>query len=281
MSAIGPAGRASLMAHLVAYYPDRESSFHTALGLVDAGVDFLEIQFPFSDPTADGPAIQEACATALETGFTMAGGFQLVGELAQRTDRPIMLMSYAGPVFARGVARFVSEAAERGVAGLIVPDLPLDPQYNEGLFEAARGAGIEAVPVVVAGAPEERVRLVLEWEARYVYVALRRGTTGDQTTLTPEAVAFLDRIRSAGVYTFAGFGVSSREQVEQLGAHADSVVVGSAFVRTVHARKEYGPAQVRNGVYHLAAELVGGPRGPASRNGRRRRGRSRSGLGRL
>lgn len=126
-----------LMTHIVAFFPDRETSYRIAEAMIDEGSRFLEVQFPFSDPTGDGPLIEEACQAALRGGFTTDRGFAFLQELAAKIPAlregraEVFLMTYASLLFARGVKRFVREARQAGVRGLIIPDLPLDS--DEGL----------------------------------------------------------------------------------------------------------------------------------------------------
>ncbi len=266
----------TIMAHLVAHYPDPERSLAVAEGLVDGGASYLEVQFPFSDPTADGPVIQHACQYALDGGFSVDAGFDFVRALASVAARgpgadaaaeaaddaggpravPIFIMSYASLLFARGVRRFLEDGARAGATGFILPDLPLD--YDEGVFAAARDVGTTIVPVTVTSARETRVALLLESRPEYVYVALRSGTTGAKTELGEENLRFLDRLRDAGVRAMAGFGVSERAQVEALDPHVHATVVGSAFVRTVTTHASEQPEQLRAHMAAQARSLVGG-----------------------
>ena len=135
-----------IMAHMVASFPDRAGSLKVARALVDGGASMIEVQFPFSDPMADGPDIQAACARALSAGFTVSDGFELVGEICSATTVPVYIMSYANLLFAKGIDRFLAETKDAGARGVIVPDLP--PDYDEGLFRSAAGLGLSAVPVL-------------------------------------------------------------------------------------------------------------------------------------
>jgi len=222
-----------IMAHMVAFYPDRAGALEAARGLVEGGCSYLEVQFPFSDPTADGPDIQRACAVALASGFTVNEGFRLIADLRGFVCVPVFLMSYANLLFARGIDRFLAECRERGVRGVIVPDLP--PDYDEGLFGLAESQGLAAVPVVSPSMRDQRLARIESLGPEYVYATLRTGTTGTFTAIDAASLSFLQRIRSlAGdrsVKILGGFGVSTREQVAALGPHAHAVVVGSAFVR--------------------------------------------------
>ena len=220
-----------IMAHMVSFYPDRERSMAVAEGLVAGGASYLEIQFPFSDPTADGPAIQAACQSALEAGFTVDEGLSFVADVRNRYDIPIFIMTYASLIFARGVHEFMSAGCDAGASGFILPDLPLD--YDEGAYEIAEKLGTNVMPVIVTSMNENRFRLLEQKHTGYLYVALRRGITGIRTRLSPEHLVFLDRLDTLHTKVMAGFGISERSQVEALDPHVHAVIVGSALVRTV------------------------------------------------
>ena len=249
-----------IMAHLVAHYPDRERSLAVARGLARGGAAYLEVQFAFSDPTADGPVIQQACQTALESGFRVDAGFDFVREIAAgpggAAGRPsVFIMTYASLVYARGVRRFLSDGVAAGADGFILPDIPLD--YDEGVWEIAGELGTRIVPVSVTSAREERVNLLLARQPEYVYVALRRGITGARTEIGEENLRFLDRLRDRGVKVLAGFGISGRDQVVALEPHVHASVVGSAFVRTV-AEHAVGPVgEIESAIAKQARELAG------------------------
>ena len=222
--------KVNLMAHLVAGYPTQKASLEAARALARGGATYLEVQFPFSDPSADGPAIQAACTQALAAGFKVAKGWELVSVLRQEFPSiPIFVMSYASIVVARGVEAFVAEAARHSV-GLIIPDLI--PGADEGLFEAGRMAGVPIVPVIVPTVAASRLNELLALKPEWVYTAIRTGITGIHTTLTPDLEFFLSGLH-AQTKVLAGFGIDSPDQVRALAPRAHAVVVGSAFVRTL------------------------------------------------
>jgi tryptophan synthase alpha chain len=223
------------MAHMVAFYPDRARSLEVAQGLAEAGCAYLELQFPFSDPTADGPDIQRACSAALAAGFTVDAGFDLAAEICRSTSAPVFLMSYANLLFTRGVRRFLADTTACGALGVIVPDLP--PDYDEGLFRAASEAGLAAVPVLSPSMKDDRLQRVAALDAEYLYVTLRTGTTGRFTEIDGPGRAFLSRVAvlNRGSKVLGGFGISSPEQVRALSPLVHAVVVGSALVRVVAA----------------------------------------------
>lgn len=225
-----------IMAHLICNYPDADRFWEVAKGIIDGGAAALELQFPFSDPTADGPAIQSACSEALAAGFTLKAGFDYLRQLARMTDKPIFVMTYANIPIVRGIDRFVAEAADAGAAGLIVPDLP--PGDDEGLFAAGARHKVAIVPVVVPNLSERRRELITELLPDYLYVALRRGTTGKETEIGPEQIEFLDWARKQAGQVMGGFGVRRPEQIRALSPHVEYAVVGSAIVNTVAADPE-------------------------------------------
>ena len=224
-----------IMAHMVAFYPDRAASIEVGRGLVEGGCAYLEVQFPFSEPTADGPDIQGACSAALASGFSVTDGFRLLSELRGLAPVPVFVMSYANLLFTRGIDAFLAECAARGARGVIVPDLP--PDYDEGLFSRAESLGLAAVPVLSPTMKGERLARMASLAPEYLYSTLRGGTTGSFTRIDSTSLDFLERIESMAfegpVKILGGFGVSTRDQVEALGPRVHAVVVGSAFVREI------------------------------------------------
>ena len=232
-----------IMAHLVASFPDWEASLEVGKGLVDGGAAFLEVQFPFSDPTADGPHIQVACDMALQAGFTGERGFALVAALRAYTDVPIAVMSYANPIFQNGVAGFVQRCRDAGAGAIIAPDLP--PDYDEGLYAAGAAAGVAVIPVVVPTTLPERLRMIVRRaQTEWVYVALRTGITGSYTEIGGDNLAFLSAIRELGGQPLAGFGIRDRAQVSALSPHVAYVVVGTWFVQLLRRDPDAAPRRL-------------------------------------
>lgn len=228
-----------LMTHFVAGYPSMEASYEIALALARGGADYLEMQFPFSDPSADGPVIQKACAEALEAGFTLAKGWELLSRLtAELPATPVYVMSYGNLVFTPGVDAFAAEAARRGAAGLIVPDLV--PGADDGLYEAGRRHGLDVVPVTAPSLTPERLERILAEKPKRIYAALRRGITGAETALDEATLAYLRGLRSGGAQLIAGFGLRRAEQLKALAGYAECAVAGSVFVEAAPE----GPAEV-------------------------------------
>jgi tryptophan synthase alpha chain len=241
---------------MVAYYPDRETSLDVARALLDGGTTYLEIQFPFSDPTADGLYIQNACSRALNRGFTLSRGFKLVEDICGLSKTPVFIMCYANTVFFGGVENFLRRCRDAGAVGLIVPDLPVD--YDEQLFETAAARGLHAVPVVSPTVTERRLQSIMAIKPVYIYAALRKGITGKTTIIGNDNVDFLANIRKLapdeGVMILAGFGISSRDQLQLLASHVDASIIGSALVRVI---MESDPGKVYEAVKAKMEELLG------------------------
>jgi tryptophan synthase alpha chain len=220
-----------IVSHLIAGYPTLEGSFEIAKGLIDGGAYALEIQIPFSDPSADGPTIEAACSVSLEGGFKVSDGFELVDRIKEYSpETPIYIMSYASILFTCGIESFVKKAKSYGVKGLIIPDLTVGA--DEGLYAIGEKHNIDIVPVLVTSVPRERVEEILAASiSEWVYIALRGGITGTYTTITKENLEYLNFVKDKGVKVMAGFGIQSSEQVSILDDHVDAAVVGSFFVK--------------------------------------------------
>jgi len=239
-----------IMAHLIAGYPDLETSYKIAEILIESGVSALEIQFPFSDPSADGPAIQKASAIALEKGFKVNQGFEFVKRIKTYKNIPVFIMTYGSIVYTGGVENFVRQAASSGAEGLIIPDLPFD--YDEGLYQLCRSAEIECVPVLVPSMTKSRIEKVIELKTRCIYAALRSGTTGVKTEIDRQCKEFLSVIRSlcrSNVEIMAGFGLRTREQITALEGLADYYIVGSALVMIIDEIQKEDRADTAIGYY--------------------------------
>ena len=243
-----------IMSHLVAHYPDRKASLEVARALVDGGCSYLEVQFPFSDPTADGTFIQEACSEALKSGFKVADGFSLIKQIKTFTKVPIFIMSYASLVHRRGVSNFVAEAKAAGAIGMIIPDLPFDS--DEGLYEQGRRQGIDIVPVVAPSIKQERLKLIGESGINFLYAALRHGITGTYTQIGEENLEFINRATAYNIKVLAGFGICSVKQVEKIAGLVHAVIVGSEFIRQIQS--SFNKGEHYQAVFTKMRELAGG-----------------------
>ena len=166
-----------LMSHLVAGYPTDDLAFRAAQALVTGGTSILEIQLPFSDPSADGPLIQTACTQVLARGYKVTDGLAFISKIRKEFPHiTIYLMSYGSLIYTPGVANFCKKAAAAGVNGMIIPDLPFD--HDEGLTENCRKNGMVNIPVAAPSMAEERLDKLANAGCPYIYAALRPGITG-------------------------------------------------------------------------------------------------------
>jgi tryptophan synthase alpha chain len=243
--------RAALMPYLMGGFPSLDASRAIGEACIANGADVLELGVPYSDPLADGPVIQAAGAQALRAGATIDGVLD-VGE-ALAGGAPVVLMAYANLILARGVERLAAELAARGIAGLIVPDLPLEEA--DGVLAACDEAGVALVPLVAPTTPDERLAAIGARARGFLYTVSVVGTTGERTAL---ADRFADIVARAKAHTQVpvalGFGISTPDQAAQAAAAgADGVIVGSRLVR---AAAEGGADAVGDAVAELAAGLA-------------------------
>ena len=221
-----------LMSHLVAGYPTDELAFTAARALVDGGADILEIQLPFSDPSADGPAIQGACTKVLERHYKTADGLAFIAKLHKEFPNiPIYLMSYGSLIYTPGVEAFCKKTADFGVKGMIIPDLPFD--FDEGLTAACKKNGMVNIPVAAPSMSPERLEKMANAGFPYIYAALRTGITGTETSVDEATLAFIKKVGSGGSKVYGGFGISNGNQSALLGDKVDAVVAGSVVVRLI------------------------------------------------
>lgn len=229
------ARRVALVPYLTAGYPDK-SRFVETVHRIATVAEVIEIGVPFSDPMADGVTIQRASRAAIASGVSLRwilAELQKAGEL----PAPVVLMSYLNPLLALGGERLADAARAAHVGGFIVPDLPLEEAGDLGMHLDARGLGL--VQLVTPATPEARVRRLCAASRGFVYAVTSRGVTGGARALPADVPAYLDRVRALSpLPVCAGFGVRSAEQVRALGGHADGVIVGSALVEELEARRD-------------------------------------------
>lgn len=243
-----------LMSHLVAGYPTDELSFTAARALVDGGADILEIQLPFSDPSADGPAIQGACTEVLKRGYRTADGLAFISRLHKEFPKvKIYLMSYGSLVYTPGVENFCRRASAAGVTGMIIPDLPFD--HDEGLTAACRTNGMENIPVAAPSMSQARLSKLARAGFPYIYAALRTGITGTDTAIDENTLAFLKAVGEGGSKIYGGFGISNGAQAHALANQVEAIVAGSVFVRLITENKN-NPDALYKAVRAKAEELT-------------------------
>ena len=259
-SALRKAARPALVTFVTAGDPDYETSLAILKALPAAGADIIEIGMPFSDPMADGPAIQAAGLRALKAGQTMVKTLEMVRAFRKGDrDTPVVLMGYYNPIYIYGNARFLADARAAGVDGLIVVDLP--PEEDEELCIPAMKAGLNFVRLATPTTDEHRLPTVLKNTSGFVYYVAITGITGTKTPDSARVAAAVDRIKQRTDLPVAvGFGVSTPEQAAAIGRNADGVVVGSALVRAVEKSLDAGVQTTVGAVTELVSALAQGVR---------------------
>ncbi len=239
-------GRPAVIVFIPAGWPEIDATVEIVQAAIEGGADAVEIGLPFSEPMGDGVVNQKAYEQALANGCNADTVLSAVRELRARGVRaPLLVMGYFNPLLSYGVSRFVRDAAEAGVDGLITVDLP--PQEAGELEVPAHQAGLHMVYLLAPTSTDERIRLVAEHGSGFVYCVGVVGITGARSVLSGELPEYLARVRAQTDLPLAvGFGISSREHVLQVGALADAAVIGSAFVQLVgDTPREDRPDKVR------------------------------------
>ena len=228
-------GRAALVTYVMAGDPDPETSLAILRALPQAGADIVEFGLPFTDPMADGPAIQAAGLRALKAGQTTAKTLDLVRRFrADDPDTPVILMGYFNPIYIYGVERFLADAKAAGVDGLIVVDLP--PEEDDELCLPALDAGLAFIRLATPTTDDRRLPAVLANTAGFVYYVSITGITGAATPNFGQVAAAVERIkRHTPLPVVVGFGVKKPEHAAAVAQGADGVVVGSALISALHA----------------------------------------------
>ncbi|MEO0982788.1 MAG: tryptophan synthase subunit alpha [Pseudomonadota bacterium] len=251
-------GRAALVAYLMAGDPDLETSFEALKAVVANGADLVELGAPFTDPMADGPSIQAAGQRALKAGTTLQDVLALARRFRE-TDRdtPIILMGYANPVHAMGYDRFAEAAAEAGIDGTIIVDLP--PEEDPPLREAYARRDLAVIRLATPTTDEKRMAAVANGASGFLYYVAVTGVTGARQAHAADVAGGVQLAqRISGLPVCVGFGVKTPEQAAEMARVADGVVVGSAFVEHARIASEAGDASAAvAGMGDLAAALSG------------------------
>ena len=247
--------RVALVPYLTAGYPTLGGAREVGEAYLAAGADVVEIGVPFSDPLADGPTIQNTTTRALENGADLDYCLMLASGFSGRV--PVVFLVYYNVVFARGIERFVREAAEAGVSGLVIPDLPVDEVGR--LAEVAADFGIALCPLAAPTSTDERLTRVGELATGFVYCVSVAGVTGARDALPPGAVELLHRVRSRTDAPVAlGFGIGSAEAAAgAASAGADGIIIGSKLMQLVG---EGGPQRAGEWLRAVRGALEGAPR---------------------
>ena len=236
------AGCPLVIPFVTAGYPTATATVPIVHAMAAAGANLVEIGMPFSDPLADGPTIQRSSEVALRNGTTVATTLEQVGELrAGGLAVPIVLMGYSNPLYAYGMGRFMRDATESGVDGLIIADMP--PDEAAEYLDGCRESGLSATFLVAPNAPDERIRQVDEASTHFSYCVTVTGVTGARSDVEDRTVEFLGRVRRLAAKPFVvGFGIKRAEHVTALGPHTDGVVIGSALIDAIEDELAAGNA---------------------------------------
>lgn len=228
-------GDGGLIVFITGGDPNVEVTIRAVLELSDAGVDVVEIGIPFSDPIADGPVIQASSERALTSGTTIQALLSAVCEIRERTDIPLIFMSYFNPVLQYGLERFARDCASAGVDGVLITDLP--PEEASEWVEVASCCSVDTVFLLAPTSTDSRIEKVAQLSSGFIYCVSRTGITGERERLPEDLKELVGRIRRFTDKPIAvGFGISSPEHVSSVltQTEADAVVVGSAVVRRMH-----------------------------------------------
>jgi tryptophan synthase alpha chain len=253
-------GRTALVTFVTAGDPDYDTSLALLRALPAAGADVVELGMPFSDPMADGPAIQASSLRALKAGMTLNKTLEMVRTFRmENVQTPIVLMGYYNPIYSHGSEKFVHDAKDAGVDGLIVVDVP--PEADDELCIPALSAGLNFIRLATPTTDDRRLPAVLANTSGFVYYVSIAGITGTRAPDISAVRANVNRIKAQTMLPVCvGFGVKSPEQVAALGGFADGAVVGSALVSALaDSLDEHGAAQASTvtAVTSLVAKLAG------------------------
>ena len=259
---------AALISYVMMGFPSMKGSISAVKGLVDGGADIIELGFPFSDPLADGPVIQEAATVSLNKGINIDKFFQMVRLIKKETSTkniPLVLMTYTNILYAKGYEQFIEKAVRVGIDGLILPDMSIDESVA-GYLKAARNHNMDTIFLASPNTSDERMRRIVDTTTGFLYMVAIYGTTGSQQVnnkskeiakYTLQAIKTAKKqTRNTNLPVGVGFGVSSKDQVTKyVRAGADAVIVGSAYTRLI---KEVAPIKIRQEVAELTRKLKSG-----------------------
>ena len=209
--------------------PDIEPSIEIVLKLAELGADVIELGVPFSDPMADGPTIQLSSQHALEKGVNLPVILEMVSKVREKTNVPIVLFSYLNPLLNYGIEKLAVDAAAAGIDGILITDVIGNEAAEIG--DRFRSKGVDLISLIAPTTTDERLKTIAEGSSGFLYAVSRAGVTGARTEMSDEAEKLVTRARKFTTLPIAvGFGISTREQIEQVWRYADAAVVGSAIV---------------------------------------------------
>lgn len=219
-----------LMTHIVLGYPSFDSNAGIIEAMVEAGVDLMELQIPFSEPTADGPVIARANQKALEGAATARDCLNFAGAAARRFDIPFLIMSYYNIAFKYGVGQFVAAMSNCGIRGAIIPDLP--PEEGREYLRAMQEHDLDPILIFSPTTSPERMQHIASFGNGFIYCVARKGVTGENTTFSEELTTYLTQCRKSTSLPLAlGFGIKNKSDIDYLKGKADIAVIGSQTIR--------------------------------------------------
>jgi len=230
------------MTHIVLGYPSYDDAMRLVEGMVEAGVDLMELQIPFSEPMADGPVILKANAEALKAGATMEKSLQMAEKITAAFDIPFLFMTYYNILFKYGVSDFVAKMQDINIKGAIIPDLP--PEEGSEYLQAMHKHGLDPVHIFTPNSSMERKQQLDKHTSGFMYTVARKGVTGKDTQFGDELGDYLQACRQATDLPLAlGFGVRSKADYEFIRGKADIAIIGSEAIRVMedHGVDAVGP----------------------------------------
>ena len=224
----------ALISYIMVGFPNQRATLSAVKGLVKGGTDIIELGFPFSDPLADGPVIQNASTVSLEKGTKINNFFSIVKKIRKLTDLPLVLMTYTNILYARGYPKFISEAKKAGIDGFILPDMSIEE--SKEYLNAAKGK-TDTIFLVSPNTNKKRIRKIAKSTSGFLYLVAVYGTTGVKTGIknyTIKAIKDVKKQTKAKIPVGVGFGVSTPADVKKfISVGADAVIVGSAFLKLI------------------------------------------------
>ena len=231
-------GHKALIPYITVGYPDIEATLKVVSLLASNGADIIELGIPFSDPVADGITIQRASFHALQSGVTPKVCLKIAKELSQKTEIPLIFMTYFNPIFSYGLEEFCAACASSGVSGLIIPDLP--PEEGSELEAITQRQGLDLIYLLAPTSTQERAKLVAKRSRGFIYLVSVTGVTGVRNRLAADLETFVTRVRRVATQPLCvGFGISTAEQAKRVAKIADGVIVGSRLIQFMEAEDNF------------------------------------------
>ena len=232
-------GEKALIAYVMAGFPNEKSTIAAVRGLIKGGADIIEIGFPFSDPLADGPVIQNASTISLDNGTNMKKFFSLVKKIRNLTDVPLVLMTYTNILYHRGYPKFIKEAKKAGIDGLILPDMSIEE--SKDYLKAAKN-NIDTIFLISPNTSKERIKKISQSTSGFLYLVAIYGTTGAKSQIKDYTIKAIKEVKiqtKGEIPVGVGFGVSKPSDVKKyISVGADAVIVGSSFLKIIEKTPE-------------------------------------------